>query len=881
MTWLARSLLLALVLWAGAAPAFALSKAEAKAFNEAAQAFRMGFWERADRELGAFLERHPNADNRAEALLFQAEARLQLKNFAGAIELLEGGRATAGPLAGDYLFWLAEAQAQAGKPEEAAALYSQFTAQFTNSPLRLNAIVGEASARSRLKQWTRVVSLLQSPDGSFQTLAQEAPAAAPAVSGRFQLAEALVALARFRDAEAALRPLAEQKLPPPFAWQRDLLLARIQFADGQAGLALATASNLVAQVTNQPVLAAEALQLLGRIYEKLGQPAEAVAAWKQLLTPTAPPERQREALAHVGDLLIAQGRLEDASQTLETYLAGSTNPPAAEGAWLTLGELRLRRHLAATTLAVTNGPAGTGTNLLSGALNAFEALLQRFPASPLAGKAQLGRGWCLFFENRPAESAAAFQAAVDALPASYDQALARFKYADALMQLGNFNGALTNYQAVAANPGALDAVRSNLVERALCQIVRVATEAGDSAAAAAAMTQLLEDFPEGKMVEDALLVVGNSRFPAANPAARRAVLEGFLAKSPRSKLASGVRLAVARTFEQERDWPKAAAAYSAWLEAFPDDPGRPRAEYSLALADARSGDETNALNLFTNFVARFPTNDLAPLAQWWVADHYWRAEDYVNAERLYQLLNQPQSPLRFEAQMMAGRAAVARQRPEEALPYFTNLFSDPACPSNYAAQAMFAYADTLMTLAPAATNQALANFKIAIQVFSKLAQLNPDTRIALLAQGKMGDCYLQLGSSDPAQYSYASNAYQQVLSAPLADVAAKSQAEVGLGLVLESEAQSLAGTNAAPILRLALDHYLNVVCGNNRTPDELPDPFWVKRAGLEALRLAEALQAWDQAVRLCDTLGALLPPLQPMLEKKKSRALEAQAKPPE
>jgi hypothetical protein len=43
---------------------------------------------------------------------------------------------------------------------------------------------------------------------------------------------------------------------------------------------------------------------------------------------------------------------------------------------------------------------------------------------------------------------------------------------------------------------------------------------------------------------------------------------------------------------------------------------------------------------------------------------------------------------------------------------------------------------------------------------------------------------------------------------------------------------------------------------------------------LEAVRLAESLGAWEQVARLCDTLATQLPPLQPMLEKKRARAEE-------
>jgi TolA-binding protein len=877
MASLTRFVMLWLVLMTGVAPVCAASKAEERAFAAASQAFRDGWWERAERELGAFTVRHPKSENRAEAVLLRAEARIKLHNYAGAIELLQSGAATAGPFADEYAFWLAEAHFQAGNPARAAELYRELIAGFPTSSRLLEAVVAEAAARSQLQEWPRVTEILQRPDGLFQILANASPTQPAAVRGRFLLAEAHLAQSHLPEAGAALGSLTNQNLEAHQAWQRDQISARIQLAGGHAEQALATTTNLAALAAGNPALAADGTALQARILETLGRADDAIARWDLNLAPTVPPERQREALLHVGDLLIAQGRITDAAQTLEKFVAVAATSPAADLAWLSLGELRLRSFVA------TNAPAQPGengtaqTNLLPQALLAFDTLLKEFPQSPLAGKAHLGRGWALWLDGRTVESRAAFQAAVEKLPPSYDRAVARFKLADTLAQQKDFAGAMMNYNEVVAAGASDPQVQSNLVERALYQVLQAAREGGDAAEAKTAMSKLLASFPEGSFAEPGLLAFGGPSPTAADPAARRAVLEQFLQATPDSALAAGVRLAVARTYEQERNWPRAAAEYSAWLDAFTNNPARPRAEFFRALATARSDNESGALTLFTNFTAQFPADDLTPLAQRWIADHFWRGDDFVNAELNYQLLfkNHPVSELRFEAQLMAGRAAFAR-RPEEALSYFTNLTSDVNCPADIQAQALFASGDTFMAMAiqPAETNLSRGNFKEAARRFSKVAQLYPDKKIAVLALGKVGDCYWQLGETDPGQYHYAADAYQSVLTNALAGIPERSQAEVGLGLVQEKLGQLASGTNAAALTKQALEHFLNVVYGSNRRESEQPDAFWVKRAGLDALRVAEALQSWDHLAKLCDTLSELLPPLQPMLEKKKARAAE-------
>jgi TolA-binding protein len=857
-----------LFLTTGAWTVDAATKAEQKFFDEAIQFYHGKNWSRAERELGAFLASFPASEFRAEALLFQAESRLKLGNHTGALELLQSGRETAGRFADEYLFWLAEAQFQAGQLSAAADSYARYVTEFTNSARVLDATVAEAAARSQLKQWPRVVELLSNPQGRFQALVTASPGLDSSVRGRFLLAEALVAQQQFEAAAGALDPLVSQPLDNRFAWQRDYLRAQIRLKQDLPEQALILATNLTTLAGNVVALRAEGTALQARIHDQLKQPEAAIAAWRLNLEPGIPPERQREALLRVGDLLIHQDRLPEATQTLETFMASGTNAAAADVIELTLGQLRLRQSL-------TPGP--TATNLLASALASFERVLRDYPDTGLSGQAQLGRGWCLWLSGRGKESTSAFDAATRALPAGYDQSIARFKLADAQAQQGNFAEALANYQRV-VNSGAADPlVRSNLVEPSLYQVLKAAREVKDEAAANAAMAQLLKDYPGGWLIEPALVLYG--RPSRANPAERRALLEGFLETSTQSNLTARVRLAIARTFEQEQNWTGAEQAYQSWLQDYPDNPDRPRAEYLLALTIARTGEDTRALNLMTNYVASFPNTEFTPLARWWTADYYWRHKDFINSEASCQLLFKlhPESSLRFEAQLMAGRSAIARDALREAISYFTNLANDANCPTNIEAQAYFGYGDALMNS---------ANYEMAYQVFSKVTQLFPDDRIAVLAQVKMGNCYLQLGGMDSTNaaknYAIASRAYQEVLSSTNhTEFVDRAEAEVGLGLVFERQSKLVTGTNTTIYMQRALDHYLNVVYGKTRKVDEDSDMFWVKTAGLDhALRLTEMLQAWDQAARLCDTLAAQLPSLQSQLEKRRLHAEEQLRKTP-
>jgi tetratricopeptide (TPR) repeat protein len=151
----------------------------------------------------------------------------------------------------------------------------------------------------------------------------------------------------------------------------------------------------------------------------------------------------------------------------------------------------------------------------------------------------------------------------------------------------------------------------------------------------------------------------------------------------------------------------------------------------------------------------------------------------------------------------------------------------------------------------------------------------PTNRLAVAALGRIAHCHFQLGADDPKRYyDLATEAYQQVLTNSYADVAARSEAEVGLAKVLEKQAALNTDPAKTKLLELALDHYLNVVYGKHLVGDEKPDLYWIKQAGLPAGELAIALKQWEQATKLYQRLIELLPPLRPELEKRIEKARE-------
>ena len=544
-----------------------------------------------------------------------------------------------------------------------------------------------------------------------------------------------------------------------------------------------------------------------------------MAAYQENLSTNVPVAWQQQAILKIAELAAAQKKFSEAEQSLEQFLTQFPDSPAADMARLTLGELYLKEYVAQ--------PAAT-TNGLSEAEAQFGQFLGAYPNSPLVGKAYLDEGWCYWEAGKKAESLAVFKTAAQMLPPSVDLAVARFKIGDALFAQQDYTGARDNYEAVWQDFTNFPAVSETLAPQALYQTVRACMELGDLTGTTNALARILTVYPKNNLADNSVLMAGEGLSDLQQPAAARALFEKFEELCPDSSLRPEAELALARTYEQENDWPAAISVYDRWMKQFTNDTASlSQVEYARAMANYQAGNETNAfIQLFTNFVAQFPFNGLAPVAQWWIGDYFYNTgTNYVDAEKNYELLfqNWPTNYLAYQAKLMAGRAAMGRQGYTDAIDYFTQLTSDTNCPPNVYLQALFAYGDALMLEPSQETNNPVANFEQAIQVYKAIVQSYPQSEQAALAWGEIGDCYLQLAGQpqDAHFYDDATNAYAQVINSPLADAAARSQAQMGIGLVFEKHAALTTGEAQAMLLQKALQNYLDVLYGNNLRDGEV------------------------------------------------------------
>jgi TolA-binding protein len=321
---------------------------ETRAYDAAENAFRDRIPELADKYFREFIQAYPNSPRVPEAILYRARAALLRRDIAAATALLTTNAARATQLQDQYRYWLAETHREATNYTAAADTFASLVRDFPASPRVLEASYGEAVARFKLQQWSRVIDLLRATNAPFAKEAQARPNHELVLRGQFLLADALLENGDASAAEAALRSLSQRELAAEFRWRSEYLLCRIRLVQGRADDALAAGTNLVAlaAATGQRQFIAESHAVHGAVLERLADYDAAIAAYQRNMTETSPPEYRRQALLRIIQLTLEQNKLNEATEKLESFFIQYPNDDASEVALLTLGELNVRRHLA-------------------------------------------------------------------------------------------------------------------------------------------------------------------------------------------------------------------------------------------------------------------------------------------------------------------------------------------------------------------------------------------------------------------------------------------------------------------------------------------------------------------------------------------------------
>ncbi len=550
---------------------------------------------------------------------------------------------------------------------------------------------------------------------------------------RIDRAEALAKLGRLDEAEALLRPIADDGSRPLAPRAADalgaLLLAAKKPADALAVVEAALARPGGGSTPAAPGLryrAAEATQALGRLDDArrrfaalaegdpkapwaddaqlraaaLALDAKDLDAARRLAGPFASrfPDSPLKADARLIDAraALASGRPKEAIESLDGPMAADRPRPDVAQA-------------AAYTLALAYGKDGQPEK----ASAVLDRLAQGGASGGVGADARFLLGQGAFDAGRHAEAIAALEKYLADKPGGdvADAALARIALAHAALGQGDeADAALARLASGFPKSPALPSTRLNLAESALgvkqferaSGLFRQASEGlapplkgralsglgwsllqgGKPEDAAAAFAALIEASPDDPLALDAAVGRARALAEAKQPEGAMAALASVVAKSPKAPQAGPAALALARLQVEAKQFDAAAKTYALLTVPGAPDPGeRPDvvlAEWAWALGDAGQGADADAT--FARLLRDYPDSPKAADARLNLAESAYAARQFDRVAELLGPVVAPASAARpaliQSALYRLGRTEAERGDWAGALATFNRLLAD-------------------------------------------------------------------------------------------------------------------------------------------------------------------------------------------------------------
>jgi outer membrane protein assembly factor BamD (BamD/ComL family) len=323
--------------------------------------------------------------------------------------------------------------------------------------------------------------------------------------------------------------------------------------------------------------------------------------------------------------------------------------------------------------------------------------------------------------------------------------------------------------------------------------------------------------------------------------------------------------AAARSFQQFiRDFPKNPRVSEAWVglaelafhstpprleearknlahaaEANPTAAAAQRADYlQIWVEEASAGNEAKVIELAKRFLQQHEAAPFAPEVRMKLAELYYRRQDFANAQTEFEIIAQqhPEDSLAERAMFFAAESAMSSMG-DHALDQAIVLF-DQVVQRN--GELRWAARNE-----QAVIERKLGKPKDALALYDEVLKSNAGAAEKREALCGKGDIFLEMSSTDPANYQRAIGIYDQLASQKDAPVHWRNQALFKKGLCLEKNSDR-AG---------ALATFYKIL-EDDTSPDQRRDLFWFYKAGFNAARLLEEDSKWESAAAIYDKLVA-------------------------
>lgn len=858
-------------------------------FNAATVAYNDGLFDRAEKEFAQFRTNYPNSTNLVNAVVYQGLSLYRQGKFAETLNyfrpfIAETNAVVLNTGKDRYRYWSGMAASRLDNYPGAITFFNDLLKEYPNSKLVPNALYYLGVSWRKLGNNKKTLELFES--SPFTEIAEKESNNIYIIQSRLLQAETLLTQNEFDKAQAILKKIADNNLPPELQWKRLYLLSRVNLARQDITGAGLNITNLLTLTTNSGLLNLEyqALALQGDLLKQENRMDEASAVYeKNVANKLIPIEDRWMALMNTVKIKLELNKQEDAIRLLQYFKNETGTPPYNDELLMTLGNLQLQQYYKDTPEIQLMTPGqGLKNETLLNAYTNYTTLLTTFTNSTFLPKVFMDLGLCYWELDKQSQAMQSLSNAVQAIPISEDNAFARIKLAEIQFYKKDFKAAAGTIAEYIKNYASAPGIPAYLQEQALHIQLCSAAENRDEELAKSAMATALTKYPKSIFTERDLIYLGNYLCDIGKPAEGRAQFQECMRLFPKSPTLSQISYSLARTWLYEKKYPEAIKAYQTWIESTsPDSPLYALAQFELAWSYAQNGENEIALGKFTVFLNEHPGAAFTTLARKWIADYYFNQTDFFTAEKNYQLIYERTNsigsiePMILDARLMAARSAFSRGAFRDATDHLrslvTLLLSKQSPPTDVLDTALLLLGDALiedvgLSKDPQAKS---TRFAEAINAYSRIAETN---RLGAVALGRIANCHFQLAGGDPPdtnRVALAISFYKKSMTASQGTVETHSLAELGLAALYQQQAHlaSIPQKQKDAYLEKALEHYCNIYECKTGNPNEY-DPFCVQKAGMEAARICEEKHQWREACGIYERLSLLIPSLQPLLKRK-------------
>ncbi|MEZ4699001.1 MAG: tetratricopeptide repeat protein [Rhodothermales bacterium] len=620
----------------------------------------------------------------------------------------------------EALYYQAESALIVGREEQAIALFTTFEDQYPSHPLAYDARLALGTYYYSKGNYDRAITTLA-------RVIQQAPPDEVASKALYWMGESATHLNNVPEAiryyeraaleypETTTAPTAlyaiatlqiEQGEPDAAARFFELLTARYPNSTYTQGLGLALAEVYYEQGEYQRAIDEvnrrmpnldsysqdRAHFLLAESYNQMRNSDLAIVHYRRFTESSPDSPYYRNALYGLAWNYHFQGAFQWAADNFGLAKQGSRDVLASKSAYYQAVNTKLARNLPE-------------------AMNLFHEAADQFPRSPMADTVLFELGMTAYELHNWEVSRDAFSRLLNDYPNSSLRGEAFYRRGSAMIALGDFDAALSNFdRAIALNAAPADLKNEVLFQKAWLQYryenYREAAPAfmslhdsaptsewgsdalfwaaesyhqsGDLNRAASLFRQYLRGNTGGKHVDAAHYALGWTYFKQANYQDAITEFRTFLREYRESDgyvpYRTDAQLRLADSYYALKRYPEAIQAYQQVGGQDSDD----YALYQIGQAYNNAGEQLDAIATFRKLLSDFPESDWKEEAQYNLGYLYFLNQNYTQAISAYESLikNYPRDPLAAKSQYGIGDALFNAERLDEAVAAYEKVLRE-------------------------------------------------------------------------------------------------------------------------------------------------------------------------------------------------------------